>query len=575
MTYSVSTDDFSDLDQCNSSSNTLSEDTLHQNPPNIEVSNSHSSSSNQPNIKVIPISFNNPNQPTVESTTSSIEDILADKVERIAAHLEKANSNILHVDNRIRSFRTEHSKNLETANQQESIQTLTELRDQIDARLKEQAQVNQNLNKSIKSLKNVSEKASTFPANKNNVNPLFNSNHTYPGKSIQFSEDTQTFLERIRREADQRVNDALRTVENSENMNSNNEMILQKLESILHQQEMEKDQKNLNSRLAENKILFESESQKFKRTAKIFEEEKKKLQMELKTARSEITGLKIELDQLKHEVHLNNMHKMKKLDQDQSNQRDNESQIHALKATLQSLISSRAELENELESYKKKVEQKKIESENTLAQLRIKYENEISEYQREYDRQLRNLQNDQYNKSHTTNKENHTLRKENDQLRKKVSYLSHEIEQRDIQIADVRSSFNLLQNRNQSVSQEDRGFLVSVASILNDLTGKKGTFIDTKSSTEKLKRDIVDELASGVERISLAEKMQLKAEFDRKEMKERVKVLLDRIDREKQLQIEAHSMQNERAFQDTIQVLQNELERTRKQIKIQNKNYSR
>ena len=90
---------------------------------------------------------------------------------------------------------------------------------------------------------------------------------------------------------------------------------------------MEKDQKNLNSRLAENKILFESESQKFKRTAKIFEEEKKKLQMELKTARSEITGLKIELDELKHEVHLNNMHKMKKLDQDQSNQRDNESQI--------------------------------------------------------------------------------------------------------------------------------------------------------------------------------------------------------------------------------------------------------
>ena len=211
----------------------LSDDTLQRNPPNIEAPNSYSSSSNQPNIKVIPISFNNPNQPTVESTTSSIEDILADKVERIAAHLEKANSNILHVDNRIRSFRTEHSKNLETANQQESIQTLTELRDQIDARLKEQAQVNQNLNKSIKSLKNVSEKASTLPATKNNVNPLFNGHHTYPSKSIQFTEDTQTFLDRIRRDADQRVNDALRTVENSEHKNSNNEIILQKLESIL------------------------------------------------------------------------------------------------------------------------------------------------------------------------------------------------------------------------------------------------------------------------------------------------------------------------------------------------------
>lgn len=133
--------------------------------------------------------------------------------------------------------------------------------------------------------------------------------------------------------------------------------------------------------------------------------------------------------------------------------------------------------------------------------------------------------------------------------------MSHEIEQRDIQIADVRSSFNLLQNRNQTVSQEDRGFLVSIASILNDLTGKKGTFIDTKSSTEKLKRDIVNELASGVERVSLAEKMQLKAELDRKEMKERVKILLDRIDREKQLQMEAHSMQNERAFQDTMRII--------------------
>jgi len=575
MTYSVSTEDFSDLDQCNSSSNTLSDDTLHQNPPNVEVSHSQSSSSNQPNIKVIPISFNHPNQPTVESTTSSIEDILADKVERIAAHLEKANSNILHVDNRIRSFRTEHTKNFQTANQQESIQTLTELRDQIDARLKEQAQVNQNLNKSIKSLKNVSEKASTFPANKNNVNPLYNSNHTYPSKSIQFSEDTQTFLDRIRRDADQRVNDALRTVENSEptSSNSNNEKILQKLESILQQQEIERNQKNLDSRLAENKQYFESESQKLKRTAKMFEDEKKKLQVELKSAHLEITGLKQELGQLKHEVSLNNLHKMKKSDQDQ---RDNDSQIHALKATLQSLISGRAELENELENYKTKIEQSKAESENKLAQVRIKYENEISEYQREYDRQLRNLQNEQHTKSHTINKESHSLRKENDQLRKKVSFLSHEIEQRDIQIADVRSSFNLFQNRTQlSGSQEDRGFLVSVASILNDLTGKKGEFIDTKCSTEKLKRDIVHELASCVERTSLAEKMQLKAEQDRKEMKERVKVLLDRIDREKQLQMEAHSMQNERAFQDTIQVLQNELERTRKQIKIQNKNYSR
>lgn len=88
-------------------------------------------------------------------------------------------------------------------------------------------------------------------------------------------------------------------------------------------------------------------------------------------------------------------------------------------------------------------------------------------------------------------------------------------------------------------------------------------------SNKELAKGIIDELLKCVERVKLAERMQAKADEDRSELKARVKQLLDKISREKELK-QAHSdLQNERAFQDTIQVLQKELNRTRRQIRQQ------
>ena len=58
-------------------------------------------------IKVIPIQVKPTMQapPSETSTTSTIEDLLAEKVERIANHLEMANTNILSVGGKLNGIR--------------------------------------------------------------------------------------------------------------------------------------------------------------------------------------------------------------------------------------------------------------------------------------------------------------------------------------------------------------------------------------------------------------------------------------------------------------------------------------
>ena len=58
-------------------------------------------------VKIIPIQVKPTMQapPSETSTTSTIEELLAEKVERIASHLEMANSNILSVGGKLNGMR--------------------------------------------------------------------------------------------------------------------------------------------------------------------------------------------------------------------------------------------------------------------------------------------------------------------------------------------------------------------------------------------------------------------------------------------------------------------------------------
>merc|ERR1719220_1512044 len=95
------------------------------------------------------------------------------------------------------------------------------------------------------------------------------------------------------------------------------------------------------------------------------------------------------------------------------------------------------------------------------------------------------------------------------------------------------------------------------------------TFLSKDSDIDDLDRhtnSILNRLAKAVERVNLAEKLKSKAEDDRQELKNKVRDLLEKIQKEKEMKIEKDNMMNEKAFQDTISVLQKELNRTRKQI---------
>lgn len=153
--------------------------TLHTENPVTEPTTCTTTS---PNIKVIPIAINTnhaamppvpPHQikrrnrsrdrsepeprhiptPSITdiSTVSTIEDLLAQKVERIANHLETANNNILHVDGKIKNYQSENSNIKSQLNKNnESFQILNNLKDQIDQSLLKQTLVHDKLNKSIK-----------------------------------------------------------------------------------------------------------------------------------------------------------------------------------------------------------------------------------------------------------------------------------------------------------------------------------------------------------------------------------------------------------------------------------------
>lgn len=126
----------------------------------------------------------------------------------------------------------------------------------------------------------------------------------------------------------------------------------------------------------------------------------------------------------------------------------------------------------------------------------------------------------------------------------------------------------------------NKKFFVSVATILKDLNESDNEISnsaisdidfnklgETADSVNTYTSVILNKLAKAVERVNLAEKLKLKAEDDRKELKEKVKSLLNKIQKEKELKIEKENVENEKCFQDTISVLQKELNRTRKNMK--------
>ena len=187
-------------------------------------------------------------------------------------------------------------------------------------------------------------------------------------------------------------------------------------------------------------------------------------------------------------------------------------------------------------------------------------------------------------------------RQENAHLKRQLGLLGHELNERDITTDQLKLSLSAVKEDlrkaafpNEKLILSNRKFLISISTILKDLEtaadahlkdahlgGLSDTFgDDLKTSTVDAHIDllnthtntILNKLAKAVERVNLAEKLKEKAEEDRNELKIKVKNLLEKIQKEKELKIEKDNIQNERAFQDTISVLQKELNRTRKQIR--------
>lgn len=643
-----------------------------------QTATAYNTYSSAPNIKVIPIAIKqqHPGLPghgggltfpappkttsiTDVSTASTIEDLLAEKVERIASHLEAANNNILNVDGKIKHFRNENfSKN------EENYSVLNNLKSQIDHSLHQQSQVHDKLSKSIKRLdRSVASKPNQFLSSAPVILPQSNFavtgetqsqpqpqlNRTLPGaaprsathgmsnlQAAAVMEDTKSFLNRIRREADERVSAAIQTAEKEQaekDLQAESESTLARLKNFLDQQNQES---NLKAQQQAMEIAAEQEKQKFfaktqkkeldavkkglQNEIKLYKNEKDHLTGSLAEAKGEVKSLKFELESLKKSFDDISVSERRKFEEQsfasQSYNYKNLNEINVLKKTLERLTSERAEQENVLFNKREEHERLVSDHRDEIKRLSDNYEREIADYKNEYSSQLDQLEirGDKSNRERESEVERY--RQENSHLKRQLGLLGHELSERDLAmdqlklvLSQAKEDLRKAAFPNEKLILSNRKFLVSISTILKDLqseeekrdtiaaaatdpsdpsnllneilkedflspNSRQSSFPISNSSAathfdmlNKYTNTILNKLAKAVERVNLAEKLKDKAEDDRSELKVKVRNLLEKIQKEKELKIEKDNMMNERAFQDTISVLQKELTRTRKQIK--------
>jgi len=590
-----------------------------------------------PNIKVIPIAikqtaphqampiaYPSPPQKTTTSATdlstvSTIEDMLAEKVERIASHLEAANNNILNVDGKIKHFRNENiTKN------QDNYDVLNNLKSQIDQSLQQQNQVHNRLSKSIKRL---DKTMLTGPKSGPVILPQSNYHavdaqgfhQTYPlpssghglGAEHQTAaavmEDTKSFLTRIRREADQRVSEAIKSAEKEQEHDST----IDRLKNFLDQQNKES---NIKAQQQAAEIAAEQEKRKylahsqkkelesvknnFQTEINFYKKERENLNSNLNDSKKEISSLKFELDSLRKsfdDISKNERRKFDELEKQSLASHNynyqNLNEIGILKGTIDRLNSEKADLENKV--WKKREENDRLREEQKaeLQQISEKYEKEIEMYKNEYSSHLDHIEMQGEKSERSMKDELAHYRQENAHLKRQLGLLGHELSERDIAadqlkilLTQAKEDLRKASFPNEKLILSNRKFLVSISTILKDLQSKEGSgnmdddattnlpedFLSKDSDIDDLDRhtnSILNRLAKAVERVNLAEKLKSKAEDDRQELKNKVRDLLEKIQKEKEMKIEKDNMMNEKAFQDTISVLQKELNRTRKQIR--------
>lgn len=524
-------------------------------------------------IKVIPIQVKPTMQapPSETSTTSTIEDLLAEKVERIANHLEMANTNILSVGGKLNGIRDDtHHKG------SENIEVLTQLRNQIDGRLQQQNTVNSKLSRHIKDLSKTVNQRNHIKLRENMTSqpvliPPHSMAHTFPPPGvIVANETTDAFLDRIRREANDRVDEAIRVTEHRKEK----EETIDKLRQFLEDQAREKDEitklteksdsaNNLQSAKAEVRAL----KAQLKNAQKLQNAQNTQTLLDHQNAEN----AKIAAETAAYQAAQQQQQKAVK----DAEAREAVNNSLAQKSALEMLTNERAELENKVFSLSRELHDMKAEHAYEIRKLSDRYEHEISDYRDAYDHKFKELNHQtdkiektQMNKYKTEIKQ---LQRENEKMGGQLGILGHELDKRDMELADLSSSLMLHNAQGDSENNTGRLFdktlLGSISSILVDLGASSTILKNEYLSNQELRKMIVDELLKAVEKVRLAEEMKANSDVEVLELKAKIRKLLERIDREKQLVTEKKSLKNEQAFQDTIQALQRELNKTRRKMK--------
>jgi hypothetical protein len=559
------------------------------------------------------------------STVSTIEDILAQKVERIASHLETANNNILNVDGKIKNYRSENlglKNSIENMNQNtnksndQSFNILNSLKDQIDHSLMRQEQVHKKLNRSLKEAHQRQVTQNGFYDGNLSAPVILPSSNYYSSENLNKSapnligEDTKQFLNRIRLEANQKVAAAIE----EETTKQQNNQTLDEIKKYLHQQNTNAQKQaaeiaeialqQSRDEIAGNQREFESYRHKLENDMKYHKRERKNLNDDLVMAQAEIKSLKLELESVKKSFSNLAENERKnfenKLNDSNSLNYQNLNEISILKTTLEKLTSERADLENKLKISNDENYNLENRYKNEIKLISEKYENEILSYKQDYDGKLDHLAQQGDQELRSRKEEMSFYQSENGHLKHQLSILSRELGERDINIDSLKLSLNKAKEdlRNSSFPDDklilsNKKFFVSIATILKDLNLPNASgnsdlnkilsddsFLNTDfTEIQNLKNlsnpDIIDnytniilnKLAKAVERVNLAEKLKLKAEDDRQELKNKVKHLLNKIQKEKELKMERDNEVKEKSFQDTISVLQKELNIARKSIR--------
>lgn len=334
------------------------------------------------------------------------------------SHLEQANNNILNVGGKMSTIRNE----TKTMNH-DNVLLLTDLKNQIDTRLDRQHQTNSKLSKSIRALnQTVTNPAlKTAPILQQHHHPSHQQlrsqplHHTHPPPPVV--ESTQLFLDRIRREANDRVNEVLRRTEKKQERDET----IDRLRNFL-------DQQNKDKTIEDQRVL----------------------QTDLSAANNEIHALKVQLQQIKS-----------KIQQAPSNE------ANILRSTLEGLTSERAEMENKIINLSSELAQLKANHSKEIESLQNRYMGEIDSYQQQYDKQLRNLQ--RKSEKSPSKGDLKFLQEENTRMGQQLGILGHELDKRDLDIADLRSQLALTRPDDVEGRLFDKQLLASIGSILQDL----------------------------------------------------------------------------------------------------------